>query len=173
MTRQGLGDAISRGMNMLTGLSSALAVILLGLIFVVLIGELMSRNFLGYSFAGSWELAAFMMAAMFYLGLSPALKSETHVRVRMLPALLSPGVTRLLEAAVLIIAILVTGFAALALIELALTSLSRSSKSWELAMPLAIPQGAVALGMVLFCLSFLARFLLLLLGHDQAGGGGE
>ncbi|MFV0387076.1 TRAP transporter small permease [Paracoccus sp. (in: a-proteobacteria)] len=163
MTRKALTHAVARGMGMLGTAAAGLSVTLLALIFLTLIAELVSRNLLGHSLAGSWELAAYMMAAMFCLALTPALLADTHVRVRLLASALPPRALWLAEAAVLVIAISVTAYAARALANLALTSLARGTKSWELAMPMAIPQAAVALGMALFCLGFLGRFLLLML----------
>lgn len=168
MSRTATVHAVARGMTIVNSAAAACAVILLALIFIVLIAELVSRNLFHHSFAGSWELAAYMMASMFFLGLAPALQMDTHVRVRILSEALSPRLARVLEGVVLVFATIVTAFAALALVELALTSFTRGSKSWELALPLAIPQGMVALGMTLFSLSFLARFVLLALGQDPA-----
>lgn len=151
-------------MNLLTGIAETVSAILLWLIFAVLLAELALRNLLTKSMAGSWELAAFMMSAMFYLGLAPALRAGSHVRVLMLAGQLKGTPQKLLEGVVLALALAVSAYASLALLNLALTSLTRGSKSWELSLPMAVPQAFVALGMALFACVFAARLILLVAG---------
>ncbi|WP_306118039.1 MULTISPECIES: TRAP transporter small permease [unclassified Roseitalea] len=166
MTRPAFVHAVERGVNLLTGIAETASAILLWLIFAVLLAELLSRNLLSYSLAGSWELAAFVMSAMFYLGLAPALRSGSHVRVALMSGLVRGFPARVLEGVVLILAVAVSSYATVALANLSLTSLSRGSKSWELSLPIALPQGFVALGMGLFACVFAARFALLLAGEE-------
>ena len=168
MARRTFVHAAERSVNLLTGAAEALSAILLCLIFLVLMAELLSRNLLSHSLAGSWELAAFMMSAMFYLGLAPALRANSHVRVAMMSGLLNGFPARVLEGVVLILAVVISSYATIALTNLCLTSLSRESKSWELSLPLALPQGLVALGMALFTCAFAVRFFLLVAGKEPA-----
>jgi TRAP-type C4-dicarboxylate transport system permease small subunit len=156
--------AVERGMNLLTRAAEFISAVLLWLIFAVLLTELALRNLFTQSLAGSWEVAAFIMSAMFYLGLAPALRADSHVRVLMLSSALKGLPAKLLEAIVLVLALAVSGYASVALVNLSLTSLARSSKSWELSLPLALPQAFVALGMAIFACAFAARLVLLLAG---------
>ncbi|WP_417260721.1 TRAP transporter small permease [Celeribacter sp.] len=159
--------SLNRVVNVCSKIAESTAAVFLWLIFLVLLGELLSRNLLSRSLAGSWELAAFMMAAMFFLGLAPALITESHVRVTMLSGRLKGRLAWLVEAVVLTVAFVVSSYGAIALINLALTSLQRGSRSWELSIPLALPQAFVALGMTLFAFTFAARLILLLFSSDE------
>ncbi|WP_417271512.1 TRAP transporter small permease [Celeribacter sp.] len=159
--------SLNRVVNVCSKIAESTAAVFLWMIFLVLLGELLSRNLLSRSLAGSWELAAFMMAAMFFLGLAPALITESHVRVTMLSGRLKGRLAWLVEAVVLTVAFVVSSYGAIALINLALTSLQRGSRSWELSIPLALPQAFVALGMTLFAFTFAARLILLLFSSDE------
>ncbi|AML51058.1 TRAP transporter small permease [Falsihalocynthiibacter arcticus] len=158
--------SLSRAVNVCSKIAETTAALLLWMIFLVLLGELLSRNLLSRSLAGSWELAAFMMAAMFFLGLAPALVAGSHVRVTMLSRLLEGRLALLVEAVVLTVAFAVSSYGATALINLALTSLQRGSRSWELSVPMALPQAFVALGMTLFACTFAAQIVLLLFDNS-------
>jgi TRAP-type C4-dicarboxylate transport system permease small subunit len=157
-----LVHAVRRGVNLLSKVTETVAALLLWMIFIVLLGELLSRNLLSRSLAGSWELAAFMMAAMFFLGLAPALLAGSHVRVTMLSHLLVGRVAKIVEASILTVALVVSSYAATALVNLALRSFQRGSLSWELSVPLVLPQAFVALGMALLAFTFAAKLFLLL-----------
>ncbi|MBB5724063.1 TRAP-type C4-dicarboxylate transport system permease small subunit [Loktanella ponticola] len=159
--------SLNRVVNVCSKIAESTAAIFLWMIFLVLLGELLSRNLLSRSLAGSWEMAAFMMAAMFFLGLAPALVSESHVRVTMLSGRLSGRLAWLVEAVVLTVAFAVSSYGATALINLAITSLQRGSRSWELSIPLAVPQAFVALGMTLFAFTFAAKIILLLFDSNE------
>ncbi|GAB5377969.1 MAG: hypothetical protein AcusKO_44310 [Acuticoccus sp.] len=172
-----------RVVDILCRIAAGLAVALLVAIFLVLIAELVSRNLLGRSLAGSWELAAFLMGAMFFLGLAPALRAGTHVRVTMLAKALSAPLARVAEAAATTIGLAASAFGTFALGSLAATSLSRGTKTWELALPLGVPQLALAAGMALLTLALAMRLVsILVLGTPDgtagsaapaAGAGGE
>lgn len=164
--QRGLVHAVERGVDLTTRIAETVSAILLWVILIVLLAELLSRNLLAASLAGSWELSAFTMSAMFYLALASALRAGTHVRIAFLSSLFRGRAARTLEGVVLILALAVSAYATLALANLSLSSLGRGSRSWELSLPLALPQGLVALGMGLFSLAFAARFVLLLAGRD-------
>ncbi len=162
MRSRPLVHAVKRGVDLMSKATETFAALLLWMIFLVLLAELLSRNLLSRSLAGSWELAAFMMAAMFFLGLAPALLAGSHVRVTMLSILLIGRVAKIVEASILTVALVVSSYAATALANLALRSLQRGSLSWELSLPLALPQAFVALGMTLLAFTFAAKLFLLL-----------
>lgn len=162
MRSRPLVHAVKRGVDLMSKATETFAALLLWMIFFVLLAELLSRNLLSRSLAGSWELAAFMMAAMFFLGLAPALLAGSHVRVTMLSNLLIGRLAKVVEASILTVALVVSSYAATALINLGLRSLQRGSLSWELSLPLALPQAFVALGMTLLAVTFAAKLFLLL-----------
>lgn len=165
-TQPAIVHAAERGMDLLTRIAEFVSAVLLWLIFAVLLTELALRNLFTKSLAGSWELAAFLMSAMLYLGLAPALRAEAHVRVLMVSGALKGLPAKLLEGLVLALALAVSSYTCLALANLSLTSLTRGSKSWELSLPLALPQAFVALGMGIFACAFAAQLVLLLTrGH--------
>ena len=72
---------------------------------------------------------------------------------------------KLLEGLVLALALAVSSYACLALTNLSLSSLTRGSRSWELSLPLALPQAFVALGMGIFACAFATQLLLLFAGR--------
>lgn len=168
MRSRPLVHAVKRGVDLMSKATETFAALLLWMIFLVLLSELLSRNLLSRSLAGSWELAAFMMAAMFFLGLAPALLAGSHVRVTMLSNLLIGRMAKIVEASILTVALMVSSYAATALINLALRSLQRGSLSWELSLPLALPQAFVALGMTLLAFTFAAKLFLLLFDDSVA-----
>ena len=86
----------------------------------------------------------------------------SHVRVTMLSNMLIGRMAKIVEASILTVALVVSSYAATALINLALRSLQRGSLSWELSLPLALPQAFVALGMTLLAFTFAAKLFLLL-----------
>ena len=157
--------AAERGVDLLTRVAEFVSAVLLWLIFAILLTELALRNLLTQSLAGSWELAAFLMSAMFYLGLAPALRAGSHVRVMMMAGALKGLPAKLLEGLVLALALAVSSYACLALTNLSLSSLTRGSRSWELSLPLALPQTFVALGMGIFACAFATQLLLLFAGR--------
>ena len=163
MRRTAASRGFAYAVDGLVRLAGGIAVACLAAIFVILVAELVSRNLFSRSFAGSWELASYLMAAMFFLGLAPALGAGTHVRVEMLSRFLderaSRRAQRLAQGVVLAVALGASGFAAYTLFDLAFISWSRNARSWELSLPLFWPQLAIALGMGLLALAFAARLV--------------
>lgn len=146
-----------RVVGALCAIAAALAVLLLAAILILLLAELFSRNLLSRSLTGSWEAAAFMLGAMFFLGLAPAMRAGTHVRVTMLSEALSGRLAQFAEAVVTTIGLAASLFATYALLSLGLTTLGRGTMTWETGLPLGVPQLVLAAGMGLLALALAAR----------------
>jgi TRAP-type C4-dicarboxylate transport system permease small subunit len=139
--------------------ADVLAAILMALIALVLLAEVAARSLLAQSLNGSWEAAAMMMAAMFFLGLAGALADGAHVRVTLVSEKVPAAAARWLDRAATTIGLAIAAFATKALAGLALISFERDARSWELGLPNALPQATVALGMALLTLALAARLV--------------
>lgn len=158
MTRLlGILDRISR-------LTAILAVILIFGIAVLIISEVVARWLFNHSFTFAWEYSAYFLAVAVFCGAAFTLRTGGHVRVALLRGMLGPRGRHRMEIFATLIGVGITLFAANAMIAFAWQSFQRGSLSPTLdATPLAIPQGAIAFGLVLLTLQMLARLLCLFL----------
>lgn len=154
-----------RAIERLVALSgAAAAVCLLGLLLLML-AELASRNLLGKSLHVSWEVGAYAMAAVVFLGAGSALQHGVHVRVTILQECLGAGWARLLDTAVSAMGLAVAGFVAAVLTRLAWNSYAQGVMSWSgFGIPLFLPQAVCAFGAIMFAMQIAARLARCLLG---------
>jgi TRAP-type C4-dicarboxylate transport system permease small subunit len=138
----------------------ALAAILLACIAVLMLAEIFMRSFTSASLSFSWEYSAYFMATVFFLGAAYALRVGGHVRVALVLEMLPPPLDRVLELFSTLIGLLISSYAALAVSKLALISFERGTTSFTPTRTLLfVPQGLVALGLIMLSAQFVARLL--------------
>jgi TRAP-type C4-dicarboxylate transport system permease small subunit len=115
------------------------------------------------------EIGAFLFVGAVFLGLAGTLRSGGHVRVTLLTRLLPEGATRLLSAAVVLVALGLSAFATWSSLVQMLDSWRFSSVSYGMIrIPLWLPQGVMTLGLALLCIALLDTFGELLRGRQPA-----
>ncbi len=106
------------------------------------------------------EVAGFLLAAATFLALADTLAHGVHIRVDLLTARLPDALRRPLEAAVALLAAGLAGFAAYACAALAYKSYSYGDLSYGIvAVPLVIPQSALAIGLAILAVALVDRAL--------------
>ncbi|QDL94924.1 TRAP transporter small permease (plasmid) [Paroceanicella profunda] len=146
--------------------AEALAVLLLFAFCLLMLAEVFSRGFLATSLPFSWEYAAFAMGGTFLLGLGPALRHGTQVRVSLVLDRGGPRWRRGLDLAATAAALGLGVLVFLALFSVFQTSLARGLRAASyMATPLAVPQFIALLGAGQFVLALAARLLRLMLGE--------
>ncbi|MBV7396421.1 TRAP transporter small permease subunit [Mameliella sediminis] len=152
-------DRISR-------LTAILSVLLVFGIAVLIIAEVVSRWAFNHSLSFAWEYSAYFFAVAVFCGAAYTLRTGGHVRVALLRGLLGPRGQHWMEIFATLIGVGITLFAANAMVAFAWRSFQRGSVSPTVdATPLAIPQGAIAFGLVLLALQMIARLLRLFLNE--------
>lgn len=100
------------------------------------------------------EIAGFLFVAATFLALAATLRQADHIRVSMLIKAVPLGVRRILEAVVLIIATAIAAYAAYHAVLQVVDSIQFSTVSFGvIAIPLWIPQTALAIGLVVFAIA--------------------
>lgn len=146
-------DAVSHGAAVIGG-------ICLALMAVLMLTEVVCRNFLHFSLVFSWEYSSYMMATTFFLTAAYALRTKVHVRVSLLAEMLPPGPTRMLEFAGTIMGLIIAAYVATAMIDFAYQSFVRGARTFLPSETLLWPpQAVVAFGALLLTLQLLARLI--------------
>lgn len=100
------------------------------------------------------EIAGFLFVAATFLALAATLRQADHIRVSMLIKAVPLGVRRILETVVLIIATAIAAYAAYHAVLQVVDSIQFSTVSFGvIAIPLWIPQTALAIGLVVFAIA--------------------
>lgn len=147
--------------------AAAVAAFCLALLTVIVLAEVVVVWLLDTSLDFSWEYAAFLMCAAFFLGMGWTLRQGGHVRVALFAHSLPPGPTRVLDMAATLCGTVISGFLTMALGSLAWSALLSGSRTFTVtATPLAIPQGVATLGMAILTLVLVARLLRLARGEE-------
>src|SRR6266542_2171214 len=107
--------------------------------------------------AVAWEYSSYLMAACFTFGAAMTLRAGGHIRVTLVLGRLAPPLRRLAEIAASLVATVFVGFLAIAMARFAWTAFSGGQTSISSGTMLWIPEAAIAFGMVLLALQFLAR----------------
>jgi len=143
-----------------------LAALSLLMMAVLMLAEVFARNLLAQSLTFSWEYAGYLMGAAFFFGAAYTLRTGGHVRVSLLAEHVPAPVARLLDVAVTLVGVAVSGFLVYALGDLTLTSYQRSIVSFTpVQTPLIYPQGVLAVGALFLLLQMIARLARLLRGQ--------
>jgi TRAP-type C4-dicarboxylate transport system permease small subunit len=118
---------------------------------VLVMADVALRNLFGLSVLYSFELTSYAFGIAVALGLAEGVHAKSHIRIDVLYRRLALPVRSVLDClALLLLAILATGLAYMA-VGVAADSWSLGSRSTTtLSVPLVVPQGLWALGLVFF-----------------------
>ena len=142
-------------------LSCFFIVVMLGSILLQIIGRFLSFTF------DATEISGFFLAAATFTGLAYTFSHGAHIRMTVLIQWGGRGTRRIIELYCTGLAAAGTGYLAWSMIILARDSkLYGDLSTGLLAMPLWIPQGAVAFGLVLLTVAFADEFVQVVLGKD-------
>lgn len=159
-------DRLLAAVDRLNAVAAGLAAAACAALALMLLVEVISTSFFAWSQPWAVEYSTYFLAATLFLGSGWALRAGGHIRVSALLSLLPAGLLRVLDVLVTGFACGVTGFAAAALIDQAVRTYQRGSRSYfPSETPLVYPQTMLALGFVLLALAFVARLIRLLRGQ--------
>lgn len=131
----------------------------------MLVIEAITTAALAWSQPWAVEYASYFCAITLFGGAGYALRHSSHIRVAVALHYLPRHLTRALDAACTLAALAITTLLAYGLIDLAVKSVERGSKSYfVMQTPLGWPQGALAASVVLLALALVARLVRLLIG---------
>ena len=153
-------DAVSHG-------AAIIGAICLAVMSVLMLAEVVCRNFLHFSLLFSWEYSSYLMGATFFLTAAYALRVKAHVRVSLLAEALPPRANRILEFAATAMGLIIAIYVAAAMVDFTAQSFIRGARTF---LPsetyLWPPQGVIALGAVLLALQLVARLIRLSIGEE-------
>jgi len=153
-------DAVSRGASIIGGIS-------LLLMSILMLTEVVCRNYLHFSLVFSWEYSSYLMATVFFLTAGYTLLVKGHVRVFLLAEALPKKARHVLEIAASAMGMCIAGYVTHALTDFTYQSYIRGAKTFlpteTLLWP---PQAVVAVGAFLLTLQLFARLVRLLIGEE-------
>lgn len=161
------------GISLAGGVAAALAMAAMS---AIMFAEIVARTVLGVALPFSWEYAAYLMSAVFFLGAAYTLRSGVHVRMGLFVQHASPAVARAMDAAASVLALAVAAFIAYALGDTAWQAHVRGARSFTpMETYLALPQAIPAVGAALLALQLVARLVTLAIGEpvERPPAGGE
>lgn len=145
-------------------LAALLAAACLAAVGVLVLAQIVGRWF-GVIVPSAEDFAGFLLAASTFLALAYTLRSGGHIRVTLLLHRLPPRLRRGFELAVLIVALLLAGYAAWACVLLVVESWRIGEvSSGYVPVPLWIPQLPMAAGLAIFAVALLDELIRLLRG---------
>jgi TRAP-type C4-dicarboxylate transport system permease small subunit len=112
----------------------------------------------------AWEYSSYLMAATFTFGAAMTLRAGGHIRVSVLTARLGPGSRRALELLLALIGAAFVGFMAMAMTSFTWEAYVRGRTSDTSGTRVWLPAAAIAFGMCLLALQFVARAIQAALG---------
>ncbi|TFF17986.1 TRAP transporter small permease [Jiella endophytica] len=128
----------------------------------------------GFAVPGLAEIGGFLLGASTFLALAETLAKNVHIRVDLLTTRLPERPRQILDGVVALIGAALAAFATYALAALAMKSLTYGDVSYGLvAVPLALPQGCLAAGLLVFTIALIDEAVLAFSGDDRISGGGE
>lgn len=143
------------------------ALIFSGMVLLIL-AEVIMRNFLGSSTEVSGEYSGYALAAMIYLGMGFSFREDAHIRITFLRERLGTMSAFVLEAGCMVFAMVLSGLSCVFIFDLVLTSKARNLTAYTPAeTPLYIPQAIILVGMVLLTLQIFGRLTALIVGGLQ------
>ncbi len=120
------------------------------------------------------EICGFLLAAASFLALADTLARGVHIRVLLLVEHVPDTVRRVLEAATGLAAVGLALFAAWSMGRLTLKSLEFGDVSYGMvAVPLALPQAVVTLGLLVFAVALADQAAAAIRGRPVAAASGE
>ncbi|MFT7449108.1 MAG: TRAP-type C4-dicarboxylate transport system permease small subunit [Glaciecola sp.] len=155
-----------RTIDLLCAMGAAVAAIACAIMAVMLVTEVIATAFFGWSQPWAVEFSGYMLLAVFFAGSGWALRHGAHIRVTLVTHHLPPRAALAMDILATIGALIVTSYAAWALVRYALRSGEIGSVSTYLSKtPLVLPQAVLAVSFVLLALALLARLIRLLSGE--------
>jgi TRAP-type mannitol/chloroaromatic compound transport system permease small subunit len=153
-------DSISRVAGVIGGAC------LLGMA-ILMLTEVVCRNYLKFSLVFSWEYSSYMMASVYFLTAGYTLLVKGHVRVFLLAEVLPEKVQRALEIAATTIGMFIAGFVTYALTDFTYQTFLRGARTFLPSETLLWPPRAVVtIGAFLLTLQIFARLIRLLIGDE-------
>lgn len=147
--------------------SGVLAAVLMVAIAAVVLAQIISR-FFGFLVPSASEIAGYSVAASAFLALAPTLQHGSHIRVSLLLEQLPQRVHRWAEVWCLAIAFALSVYYTYCLTQLVSGSIQYGDVSpGLLAIPLWIPQLAMAIGAGIFAIALLDNLLIVLFTNQQ------
>lgn len=145
--------------------SAVLAALCLIAIVLLILAQIIGR-FFGIVIPSADDFAGYCMGASTFFALAYTLRSGGHIRVNMLIQHVPKPIARGLEIFCVGFALLLTSYFAWFMVKVAMESYYFGDVSQgHFPTPLWIPQGALAIGSVVLCISFIDDFIRILLGH--------
>lgn len=142
----------------LARLSGFVGAVLMALIAILIIAEVGMRWLFNYSLPFAWEYAAYCMGGAVFLGAAFTLRTDGHIRVNLLIENVSKPVARRIDMLCSVIGVAICGFLTNAMALKTLDDFrSGSVAPTPTETPLALSDGAIALGFLLLMLQMIAR----------------
>ena len=156
-----VADWIDRA-NVVGAWAAAIACVVLASILIV---ESISTATIAWSQPWGVEYASYLCAITLFGGAGYAMRHSAHIRVAVALHYCPRPFVRLLEFLCTIAALAITSVLAYGLVELAIRSAERNSRSYfTMQTPLAWPQGLLAAAVVLLALALVARAIRIVIG---------
>jgi TRAP-type mannitol/chloroaromatic compound transport system permease small subunit len=141
--------------------------ICLGVMSVLMLTEVVCRNYLNFSLVFSWEYSSYLMATVFFLTAGFTLLVKGHVRVFLLAEALPKKVNYVLEVIATAMGMFIAGFVTYALADFTYQSFIRGARTFLPSETLLWPpQAVITLGAFLLTLQIFARLVRLLIGEE-------
>jgi TRAP-type C4-dicarboxylate transport system permease small subunit len=112
----------------------------------------------------AWEYSSYLMAATFTFGAAMTLRAGGHIRVSLIMTRLSAGPKRAVELVLALTGFVFVGFLAATMVSFTWEAYARGRVSDTSGTRLWLPAAAIAFGMCLLTLQFLARAIQAALG---------
>jgi len=129
-----------------------------GVLAAMLVVEAVSTATIVWSQPWAVEYASYLCAITLFGGTGYALRHASHIRVEIALHYLPRPLVRALDFLCTLAALAITSILAFGLVELAIRSFERNSRSYyTMQTPLGIPQGLLAAAVVLLALALVAR----------------
>lgn len=158
------------------GLAAVCLALIAGLVALQVLARLLDWGlvFLGEPAAGFIvpslaEISGFLLAGATFLALADTLAHNVHIRVSLLTERLMMPASGILEGVVAVLGAGISGFSAYALAAYAFKSFSYGDVSYGIiAVPLGLPQAAMALGLVVLTVALIEEAVLGFAGRRRA-----
>lgn len=155
-----------RGLDWLFHAGGVLAAVFLACVGALTFAQILGR-LLGFLVPSGAEFAGFAMAASTFLAMAWTLRMGSHIRVSLFVQKLQPRYRNLVEIWCLLVAAGVVGLLAYSTVLMVRDSYDFGDLSSGLvAVPLWIPQSAMAIGMVLLEIAIVEQLVLVLRGRE-------
>jgi TRAP-type C4-dicarboxylate transport system permease small subunit len=157
-------------------LAAACLVLIAGMVLLQVLGRLTdgALQLFGYEAVGFLvpslaEIAGFLLVGASFLALASTLRHAVHIRVSLAVAHAPPVLRKIMETGVLVLGLAFISYFAWFAVGLAADSYAYDEVSFGIIpVPLWIPQGVMAAGLIIFAISLLDDLLLQLTGKTPS-----